>query len=315
MGAGLPSNLNSSRLARRLEERGLPRVASLTEAMAQGFEPVKGESGMWRRAHALWHIRTAEDGDGYVIVRVRDEPAPGIEPRRAAVEVKVRIEDDEEPESEVELVPADMPGMPREEAIMFPLGEIHIAQQLAPGQYVPEGGGAPRPYDPPTSMGHETDFGELIEVTQSFRPILYGGELVIPEGRLFEVSGQHPGDPEADQAAAPNITNPMYPEEDDEPGNFVRIRLQDDLTGAEISVLPLEFERFLSPRGSYPKQPERHRSKPRPVPQDAPATQTPSQERGVGPDQDAEGIERRETETGLSSLPRDETVPSRPTKQ
>ena len=38
---------------------------------------------VYKRAHALWCIKPHESGVGYVIVRYRDEPAPGIEPRRA----------------------------------------------------------------------------------------------------------------------------------------------------------------------------------------------------------------------------------------
>lgn len=69
--------------------------------MAQGFEPVDGRPGIFRKAHALWAIKAAEDGEGYVILRLRDEPAPGIEPRHATqVSVSVSVDDDQPQEEE-----------------------------------------------------------------------------------------------------------------------------------------------------------------------------------------------------------------------
>lgn len=82
-GARLPHSVNHRRLARRLDELHVRRVRSITAAMAQGYEPLEGYAFTYKRGHALWAIRPAEDGHGYVVLRVRDEPAPGIEPRVA----------------------------------------------------------------------------------------------------------------------------------------------------------------------------------------------------------------------------------------
>lgn len=267
MGAGLPSTVNTGRLARLMAERHLPRVASVTQAMSQGFEPVDGQPGLFRRGHALWNVRAAEDGNGYVIIRLRDEPAPGIEPRRAQhIEVQVHLDEEEEP---IALEGPPVPSMtpqPREDTVLIPLGEVHVATER---------------YDPPTSMKHDTDIGELVEVTAAFSPLLYGGELVIPEGRQFTVTGQHAGTPEADQIAAPDLSNPVYPERGDHPGDFIRLGLKDDETGVEIKVLPLEFERFIRARGVYPKAPIQPYRLPRPR---------------VGPDADVPNIDTMQTQ-------------------
>lgn len=81
-GRGLPANIDTERLARLLQQRRVPRVASASVAMAKGFEPIGG--GLYRKAHTIWALKPAEDGEGYVLLRVRDEVAPGIEPRRTA---------------------------------------------------------------------------------------------------------------------------------------------------------------------------------------------------------------------------------------
>ena len=313
LGAGLPSKVNTSRLARLMSEKRLPRVANVAQAMAHGFAPIDGRPGLFRKGHALWNVRAAEDGNGYVIIRLRDEPAPGIEPRRAQhaglggprraqhVEVQVHVEPETESESMViELEDPASPSMLPDDPMLIPLGEVHIAQS-----------------DTAPSMGHQSDIGELIEVTDHFSPLLYGGELMIPEGRLFEVVGQSPGTPDADAMVGLELTNPLYPEEDDNPSNFVRLRLRDDESGVEIAVLPLEFERFMSARGIYPKAPIHHRSR---KPYRTPSSEQPAipAPRSVGPDSDVPDIGTRDTQDfggrddTVPTRSRRETVPSRP---
>ena len=258
-GASLPVGVDMRRLAERLA----PRVASVTTAMAQGFEPVAGASGIFRRAHALWAIRPAVDGQGCVIIRLRDEPAPGIEPRRAQqVTVQVSVDEPEpelppEPELqmiELELVPETMmapPELPVQapapapEEPMIPMGEIHVADRRRA----------------PSSFGHESDIGEVVEVPYPFRPLLYGNMLQIPQGASFTVVGTHPGTPQADRIADPNIMTPVYPDRPNEAARFVRIHLRHNRTGAELSVLPFEFENFLTSQRRHPKPPVEHRPK------------------------------------------------------
>lgn len=214
MGAGLPSGVDLGRLRRRLQQRETRRVASFAGAVVAGFSPLTGHRDILRKGHALWAFRPAEDGEGHVLVRLRDEPAPGVDPRRAQ------------------------------------LGAV------------------------PTSLSHEVDFNEAVEVHTSFAPLLYGGDVVIPAGRPMTVSGQHPPTPESDRIADPHISTPLYPETEDEVLGMVRIRLEDDETGVEVSLLPLEFERFVRALGEqYPKEPVEHRSRSRPAPPE-----------GIGPD-------------------------------
>jgi hypothetical protein len=308
-----------------MQEARLPRVASLSQAMAQGFDPVPDQPGLYRKAHAIWAIKTAEDGNGYVIVRLRAEPAPGIEPRTArraggrtgqSVSVTVTVEPEPEPEEMLILAPlpelelpdtADLgPGgqapLPRDDAEV-----VVVAQRgpdVGPGQYAPDGGGEAQDYaNVPTQMKHETDLGTWVETKQSFSPFLYGGELVIPADRSFTLEGQHPPSPEADAIGDPGISNPLYPDpsEGDNPGDYVRIRLQDDESGVIISVLPLEFERFFDAHGSFPREPVPHRSKPK---QPKPS---------IGPDSDVPDIGTMPTmDVGQAPPNRDDTVPVRP---
>lgn len=329
-GAGLPANVNMDRLARRVQEARLPRVASLSQARAQGFEPVPEEPGLYRKAHAIWAIRTAEDGEGYVVVRLRDEPAPGIEPRtarRADMSVTVTLDTPEPaPESRPEdtLVLAPLPPLelpitddlrPDEACARAPEPRnvadfVLVAQQqnppMGPGEYRPEGGGPVQNYhNVPTQLKHETDPGTWVQTNQPFSPFLYKGELVVPEGRDFTLDGQHPATPKADAIGDPGISNPVYPNpaEGDNPGDYVRIRLKDDTTGVVISVLPFEFRRFFDARGDFPRAPVPHRSKPRrPAPM-------------VGPDAQVPDIGTRPTtmtspwsESGVQQGPREEST-------
>lgn len=80
-GAGLPANLDTDRLRQRMAEHRARRFASIGAVLRAGFEPV-GE-GIVRRGHALWALKSAVDGDGYVLIRMRDEPAPGVMEREA----------------------------------------------------------------------------------------------------------------------------------------------------------------------------------------------------------------------------------------
>jgi len=117
-------------------------------------------------------------------------------------------------------------------------------------------------YEPGKSFGQETDIGNVIEVMVPFRPILYGGQIALPEGRLFEVTGYSPGtDQRADQMGHIDVPNPLYPEEGDNPAQFLRLKIQDEETGVEVVILPLEFERFMSARGTFPRKPSKHRSR------------------------------------------------------
>lgn len=284
---GLPSDVDVARVARKLQHARLPRVASLGAALAQGFEPVYGHAGIYRKAHALWAIRQAEDGEGYVVLRLRDEPAPGIEPRTATtVTVSVDIEDEPEPEPEPEAEVALV--LEEDPDLMHGLehGAIVLARRVAqqdPASYK---------QTTPPSLRHETDIGTLVEVRKPFSPILYSEALVIPKDRLFEVDGYHPADPMSDRIADPGISNPVYPEGPDagqQGSEYMRIRLKDTESGVIISVLPLEFERYLDPRGQFPKKPVKHRNrgKPRPRPRARPAIQGPA---GIGPDTDVDNI-------------------------
>lgn len=87
LGAALPSVIDAARLAARWlgltsTESAAPdktepttRVASRIAALAAGYEPTD-EPDMYRKAHAIWALRPAEDdGGGFVLVRLRDEPA------------------------------------------------------------------------------------------------------------------------------------------------------------------------------------------------------------------------------------------------
>lgn len=268
---GLPSRVNLNRLAERMS--GAVRVASHTSAMAQGFEPVSDRPNVYKRAHMLWALRPSEQGSGYVLVRLQDEPAPGIEPRRArragAVVVQVAVETDTDP-AEAEI--------PIDHDVTVPLHLARVAEV-------------------PTQLKHETDIGELVEVRQAFRPILYGGALTLPANRLLTVSGHSEGAPDADEVVGLDLTQPLYPEEGDDPANFVRIRLRDDETGVEVAILPLEFERFMDARGSYPKAPARHRST------------RPNRPSTIGPDNDVPAIGDMDTVDIRPSRGRDDTIP------
>ena len=242
---GLPAGLDENRLAQRLKEKQMPRVASVGEAMAAGFEPVNNAPGHFRKAHAIWALRKAVDGEGFVLVRLRDEPAPGIDPRRASTTVIVEVQTEDEAEEaeteEVMLVPLDLP---------------RVAQYYAPGdkrikddEYVPDGGSTQplKKRDISQNFGHQSDIGEQVTVLQSFSPALYGDALVIPKGRLFEVSGHSAPNPDADMILGMGFDEPVYPSKGEPPAKYTRIRLQDDLTGVEIAVLPWEFNKFLQP--------------------------------------------------------------------
>lgn len=272
-GFGLPAQISTRRLARRLAEAKLPRVASRTAAMANGYEPVQGVPGLFRKAHTLWNIRAAEDGQGYVLIRLRDEPAPGIEPRSATVQVQVTVDDAE-----------DESLMPREDAVLIPLGEVHVAQR-ADQNYAENADWAER---------QEFDIGEVLEVQTPFAPILYGKEVVLPPNQLFTVAGYSKPTPEDDARLGFDFQSPLYPEEGQDSGYFTRVRVRDDQSGVEIALLPAEVSQFLSARGSYPKPFVPHRSRPRVPGQPAP-------EEGVGPDTAVPNID--EADTVLDSTP------------
>lgn len=57
--------------APRTERPEMRYVASLAEAKSRGFE--KLGTGMYRSGHAIWDLRAAEDGQGYLLVRKHEE--------------------------------------------------------------------------------------------------------------------------------------------------------------------------------------------------------------------------------------------------
>lgn len=79
-GHGLPACVNVERLAQRWTT---PRVRDRAEALRRGFEPVQGHRNLLRKAHTLWTVKKAEDGEGYVLLRLRDEPSPTVLARMA----------------------------------------------------------------------------------------------------------------------------------------------------------------------------------------------------------------------------------------
>lgn len=248
---GLPGSIDENRLAKLLKEKRMPRVASITAAMAAGFEPVEGAPGHFRRAHAIWALRKATDGRGFVIVRLRDEPAPGIDPRRATT-VVVEVHTEEAPEEIVAPERSD-------EIVLIPL----TAQLYSPGdprlkddEYAPEGGSEKplKKKDISRSFGHASDIGSVVTIAQSFSPSLYGDALVIPKGRVFEVAGHSAADPDTDRFLGLGFDEPTYPGRGQSPAKFTRIRLQDELTGVEIAVLPWEFDKFIQAEDIKPMQ-------------------------------------------------------------
>lgn len=67
--------INFRRLACRLAEAQptTKRFASLAAVMADGYEPT-ATPYLFKQAHALWAFKPAEDGDGYVLLRMHEEP-------------------------------------------------------------------------------------------------------------------------------------------------------------------------------------------------------------------------------------------------
>lgn len=83
-GQGLPSSFSSqslARIARKLS--GAKRYANVVQVMADGYEPTE-EPNRYRKAHAIWALCPAEEGEGYVLIRQREERAPDLLARGAS---------------------------------------------------------------------------------------------------------------------------------------------------------------------------------------------------------------------------------------
>lgn len=340
-GQGLPAGLDDTallRLAHRRTPNNTIRVASRLQALAQGFSPIANAPDLYKRAHDVWALRPAEEGPGFVLIRLCEEPSVdmvrnaqqldpadlrdahevlhGREPIEDGGPLTEGVQDLEEAEYEIgdrvamlhrgQLADAMVVFINPSEALadlmmagtgehvrdvpmehLMPCGCGDAEVDDSPESVVIElvstlaGDGEEDPFEPLMeasskrsaaddtysyesghSFSQETDIDTMVEVTQAFRPILYSGQIALPADRVFEVAGYTPGtDEETDAMGGVDVPNPLYPEEDDDPAQFVRIRLKDSDTGVEVYVLPLEFERFLSARGQFPKPLVRHRSK------------------------------------------------------
>ena len=72
---GLPSSLSSDALERIANppKDSFLRVASHIQAIQDGFEPIPEAEGLYRKAHNIWALQPAEQGEGYVLVRLHEE--------------------------------------------------------------------------------------------------------------------------------------------------------------------------------------------------------------------------------------------------
>lgn len=75
-GAGLPATLSD-----RSYDRLRGRFASRTAAINAGYAPIEGQPNLYRKAHQVWTLNPADDGDGYVLVRQREERAVDLRPQ------------------------------------------------------------------------------------------------------------------------------------------------------------------------------------------------------------------------------------------
>jgi len=161
-GQALPAGVNLTRIARIQAERSLPRVPDRLAALRSGFELVDGRRDLLKRAHALWAIKKAEDGDGYVLLRLRDEPSPtvlekmakhaqvnyGLRYSAAALYRKAQLED---------AVPGNIAAVARDFEPMLHGGQVELREGdlykvtgfFAPTEENDQIQGVPKPIYPP----------------------------------------------------------------------------------------------------------------------------------------------------------------------
>jgi hypothetical protein len=81
-GQGLPASLGDDTYVK------LARTAAHKAARRQGYEPIEDQPDHYRKGHAIWALRPAEDDSGFVLVRQRDERAPDL----LAIETTAHVE-------------------------------------------------------------------------------------------------------------------------------------------------------------------------------------------------------------------------------
>lgn len=288
---------------------GTRHVASRTAAMAQGFEPVAGHPDMYRKAHDIWDLRPAEDGEGYMLVRKQEELAPDLrrtarrEPspeyavgQRVAFTHRGQLADAMivfiNPTHEV----ADLLTTEGDEHVHDVPTNHLMAPTGAPAEdagaividLASMGGGAQGPFEPaiePTSKLARSWFeigapGQMVEATTSFRPAMMGPSGGgIQQHQIYTVESSHRPDARLDRLEG--VPNPISPEERGAPSmqdpyterRFWRIKLVDD-DGNAIWIAPHEYDKYFELRSATPELGESESAEPTPPP--APAM--PSQE-------------------------------------
>lgn len=249
-------------------------------ALREGFEPIGAD--LYRRAHYIWQLRPAESGDGFVLVRLREErdPAVLLSPTAQLVQVTVALPQATDTCSDCGHDPCTC-------AAAQPM--LHPGQDTAvvvePMQVMAR---------TPDLIGHATDFGNLFQVDQDFGALLHAG-LRIPQHMILQLEGIQPANQMTDRMYG--IPSPTYPSAGQDSGAFTRYRF--DAANAPgfvgyrgpdtLFLLPHEVKNYLSPQ-SADKPPGPHRSR-------APAAPEPTGRGRLQPLNPAQPATRSDTRT------------------